>query len=46
MEELNLINGYRPKEIHTIISWNGEANFSKVNEYIKKFIILIEQKVE
>ena len=37
MEELNLINGNRPKEIHTIISWNGEENFSKVNEYIKKF---------
>lgn len=37
MEELDLVNGFRPKEIHTIISWNGEKNYPKVNEYIKKF---------
>lgn len=37
MEELDIVNGHRPKEIHTIISWNGIANHLKVNEYIKNF---------
>ena len=51
MEELDLINGHRPSEIHTIIVWNAELNYEKTVTYInnlpiKNINILFQKKIK
>ena len=36
MEDLEIINGNRPSEIHTIIAWDATKNTSSTKDYIKK----------
>tara|TARA_Y100000992_G_scaffold302630_1_gene277796 strand:- start:1747 stop:2868 length:1122 start_codon:yes stop_codon:yes gene_type:complete len=50
MEELDLINGNRPSEIHTIIVWDGKNNSEKAQEYmnnlsLKNIKILYNSKI-
>jgi hypothetical protein len=36
MEELHIINGNRPPELHTIIIWNGNEDINKIDSILKK----------
>ena len=49
-EDLELINGYRPSEIHTIIIWDAKKNYSAAKKYIndlpiKNMNILYEKQI-
>mgnify|MGYP003677361666 CR=1 FL=1 len=50
-EEIDLIRGPRPKEVHTIIAWDGINDYTSTKEYlnnlpIKNFNILYEKVIE
>ena len=48
-EDLDFINGSRPKEVHTIIAWDGINDYASTKEYLNNFIginILYEGKLE
>ena len=50
MEDLELINGNRPEEIHTIIAWDGNKDYEETKKYCENlpsnFEILFEKKIE
>ena len=35
MEDLQLVNGNRPEEIHTIIAWDGNKDYEKLKNIVK-----------
>ena len=50
MEELNIVNGSRPPEIHTIIAWNATDDKAKTIQYMndiikKKMNILYSEEI-
>ena len=49
MEDLQLVNGNRPEEIHTIIAWDGNKDYEKTKKYCENlpsnFEILFEKKI-
>ena len=48
MEDLQLVNGNRPEEIHTIIAWDGNKDYEKTKKYCENlpsnFEILFEKR--
>lgn len=50
MEDLELTNGSRPEEIHTIIAWDGNKDYEETKKYCENlplnFEILFEKKIE
>jgi hypothetical protein len=46
--ELNIINGNRPEEIHTIIAWDGNKHYQETKNYCQNlpsnFQVLFEKK--